>query len=84
MVALCCAPPLNVQGYGFGWAIKFMVSYNNTDCPIFPAENDWKTHGLSLEKSFVYTLELSQKSNFQSWTTKSDNNVHSTIETGQI
>ena len=35
-------------------------------------------------KSSVYTLQLSQKSAFQSSTTKPDNGGHSTIETGYV
>ena len=35
-------------------------------------------------KSPVYTLQLSQKSDFQPSTTKSDNIGHPTIEIGQI
>ena len=35
-------------------------------------------------KSPIYTPELSQKSDFQPLTTKSDNIDHPTVETGQI
>ena len=35
-------------------------------------------------KSLIFTLELSQKSDFQHSTTKSDNIGHPTIKTGQI
>ena len=35
-------------------------------------------------KSLIYTLELSQKSDFQPSTTKLDNRGHPTIEAGQI
>ena len=35
-------------------------------------------------KSPVYTLQLSQKSDFQLSTTKSDNIGHPTVKTGQI
>jgi hypothetical protein len=37
-----------------------------------------------LGKSLLYTLELSQKSDFQHLTTKPDNKNHPTIETSQI
>ena len=35
-------------------------------------------------KSLIYTLELSQKSDFQSSTTKPDNRGHPSVQTGQI
>ena len=37
-----------------------------------------------LEKSPIFTLELSQKSDFQPSTTKPDNIGHPTVKTGQI
>ena len=39
---------------------------------------------LLLGKSPVYTLQLSQKSDFQPLTTKPDNIGHPTVKTGQI
>jgi len=39
--------------------------------------------GIKEMESLIYTLELSQKSDFQLLTTKPDNEVHPTIETGQ-
>ena len=37
-----------------------------------------------MKKNHVYTLKLSQKSDFQPLTTKSDNKDHPAVETGQI
>ena len=42
------------------------------------------SEALNLGKSPVYTLQLSQKSNFQPSTTKPDNIGHPTVKTGQI
>ena len=55
-----------------GYRLLF-VKYSNVNSILF-----------FLGKSSIFTLELWQKSNFQSLTTKSDNKCHQTVKTGQI
>ena len=53
--------------------------FNNFTCSI-----DLRALSYIIGKSPVYTLQLSQKSDFQLLTTKSKNIGHPTIKTGQI
>ena len=71
MVAVRCG----VKPYGICYGILASTP-SVFKCP--------KHHIFKNEKSPVYTLQLSQKSDFQPSTTKPDNIGHSTVKTGQI